>query len=120
MPNGDMNVSAASWLGIRASWTHTHGGVSTFPRHRPLTLCMHVYVAYWPMAVAWERRCPSVCVRPGRTDSQPRHCAHIHDTVQRSSQRKSYTLITVDDLVRCVQYITIDNITVIKMRDTDL
>src|SRR5258705_42461 len=27
------NVYAASWLGIRASWTHTHAWVSVFPRH---------------------------------------------------------------------------------------
>src|SRR5882762_920174 len=27
------NVYAASWLGIRASWTHTHAWVSAFPRH---------------------------------------------------------------------------------------
>src|SRR5258705_6837672 len=26
-------VYAGSWLGIRASWTHTHAWVSAFPRH---------------------------------------------------------------------------------------
>src|SRR5258708_6727881 len=33
MPNGVMELSAASWLEIRASWMHTHRGVSAFPRH---------------------------------------------------------------------------------------
>src|SRR5258705_6272178 len=27
--------------------------------------------------VAWERRHPCVCVRPGRTNPQPRPCVHI-------------------------------------------
>src|SRR5258705_297767 len=31
--------------------------------------------------VAWERRHPCVCVRPGRTNSQPRPCTQIHDAV---------------------------------------
>ena len=80
---------------------------------------MHVHVAYWPMAMAWERGYPSVCVCPGRTDSQPRRCAHIHDTVRHFSQRKSYTLSTVDDLVCFVQHMTIDNIVVVDIGHTD-
>src|SRR5882762_8120288 len=48
--------------------------------------------------VAWERRHPCMCVRPGRTNPQPRCCTQIHDTLWHSSQRKLYTLATLDDL----------------------
>src|SRR5258705_7943442 len=120
--------------------------------------------------VAWERRHPCVCVRPGRTNPQPRPCVHIrmgihvptpqaahlvhacacgvlahghgvgtwiplcvcasrthgfaccphiHDTVWHLSQRESYTLSTVDDLVRFVQHMTIDNIVVVEIGHKD-
>src|SRR5882762_2712769 len=99
--------------------THTHRGVSMFPRHShgPVRH-MHMHAqCEWP--VAWEHRYPSVCVRPGRTNFQPRRCAHIHVTVWHLSQRVSYTLSTVDDLVRFVQHMTIDNIVVVEIGHTD-
>src|SRR5882762_3195794 len=93
------NVYTASWLGIRASWTHTHAWVSAFPRHmsdathsRALPLLdaqtrMGIHIPTpWQCTrvcgirhVAWEHRHPCMCVRPGRTN--PRCFAHIHDTV---------------------------------------
>src|SRR5258705_7943441 len=48
---------------IRASWTHTHRGVSTFPRHdHGPVRHMHMH-AQGERPVAWERGYPCVCVR---------------------------------------------------------
>src|SRR5258707_871380 len=69
-----MNLSAVSWLGIHASWTHKHRWVSAFPCH----MHMHVH-GEWPMV--WEHGHLSMFVCPGCTNSQPRHCTQIHDTV---------------------------------------
>src|SRR5258705_38607 len=117
-PNCVMNLSKGSWLRIRASWMHRHAWVYTFPCHRPLPLCMHVHVAYWPMAVAWECAYPSICVHPGCTNPQPRCCTQIHDTVWHSSQRKWNTLTTLDDLCTVCNTCQLIPLRVIEIGDT--
>src|SRR5258705_297765 len=51
---------------------HTRMGACVPTPH----ICRHT-----PECYVWERRHPCVCVRPGRTNSQPRPCTQIHDAV---------------------------------------
>jgi len=70
-----MNVSERLGWNSCVLDAHTRE-VSTF--HAQAThLCMHVHVAYWPMAVAWEMDTPPcMCVQDARIPA--RHCARTH------------------------------------------
>src|SRR5882762_7744408 len=50
----------------------THARMRPTPKHS-IPVCGVRYAA-------WERRHPCVCVRPGRTNPQPRRCVHISNT----------------------------------------